>query len=627
MSAPDQEILIQAERVSKKFCRSLRRSLWYGVRDITAALNPFGGQVHSEPDAEQLRKDEFWAVRDVSFEVRRGECLGLIGHNGAGKSTLLKMLNSLNRPDRGRIIMRGRVGALIELGAGFNPILTGRENIYNQAALLGFSRRETDLKFDAIVDFSELEEFLDTPVQNYSSGMKVKLGFAVSSQMEPDILLIDEVLAVGDLGFRFKCLNKIADLLSNCAVVFVSHSMTQVMRVASNIMVMKGGQRQFYGGDISSGLEAYFNLFKEGGLKVTGSGEVRVTSIKATSGPESCFLEGGITAQHGGSISFELELKADPGIREAVVQLLIWNHEMLPVLDIVDKGRHGFLFEPGERPTEVRVSVDNLPLNAGRYQVSVIVTHPGLERVYCQMDHAICVTVSTGSPASGAGCISLGKWSTSESRISLLTRSTLEKRIADGKKISQEDVCIFDELRPGDIAIDCGANVGLVTELMAARGAEVHAFEPDPAAFEVLTRRFAENENVHLHNVAVSNEGGSMQLFYRKEHDQDPVKFSVGSSLHRGKTDINVANYTDVQVIRLAEFLEQFEQIRILKLDIEGAECDVLDDLIAREKLDNIDLVLVETHEEWIPETIPRLEVIRRQLSERDISHVYLNWI
>ena len=144
-----------------------------------------------------LRKDEFWAVRDVSFEVRRGECLGLIGHNGAGKSTLLKMLNSLNRPDSGRITMRGRVGALIELNAGFNPILTGRENIYNQAALLGFSKKETDAKFDAIVDFSEIEEFLDMPVQNYSSGMRVRLGFAVAAQMEPDILLIDEVLAVG----------------------------------------------------------------------------------------------------------------------------------------------------------------------------------------------------------------------------------------------------------------------------------------------------------------------------------------------------------------------------------------------------------------------------------------------
>ena len=145
------EILIKAEHVSKKFCRSLKRSLWYGAKDVARSLVPWGA--HSKDDYDEhlagfrlppLREDEFWAVRDVSFEVRRGECLGLIGHNGAGKSTLLKMLNSLNRPDAGRITMRGRVGALIELSAGFNPILTGRENIYNQAALLGFSRQETD---------------------------------------------------------------------------------------------------------------------------------------------------------------------------------------------------------------------------------------------------------------------------------------------------------------------------------------------------------------------------------------------------------------------------------------------------------------------------------------------------
>ncbi|MEZ6124801.1 MAG: ABC transporter ATP-binding protein, partial [Planctomycetaceae bacterium] len=299
------DILIEAEGVSKKFCRSLKRSLWYGVQDIASSLNPFTGDASRNSDS--LRTDEFWAIRDVSFQVRRGECLGLIGHNGAGKSTLLKILNGLNRPDQGRITMRGRVGALIELGAGFNPVLTGRENIYNQAALLGFSRKETDRKFDAIVEFSEMEKFLDMPVQNYSSGMKVKLGFAVSSQMEPDILLIDEVLAVGDLGFRFKCLNRIADLLNQCAVVFVSHSMTQVMRVASRIMVLRGGRVEFCGGDVHAGLQTYFDLFHEGGLKLTGSGEVSVVSVKAEAGGRTCGLEGALAVSHGDNLAFEIE--------------------------------------------------------------------------------------------------------------------------------------------------------------------------------------------------------------------------------------------------------------------------------------------------------------------------------
>src|SRR5210317_2241023 len=178
------DVLIKVENVSKKFCRDLKKSLWYGVKDIAGELSGRGTSRNA------LRPGEFWSVKDISFELKRGECLGLIGANGAGKSTLLKMLNGLIKPDQGRISMRGRVGALIELGAGFNPILTGRENIYVNGAVLGFTKEEISRKFDEIVEFAELDEFINTPVQNYSSGMKVRFGFAVAAQMEPDILLI-----------------------------------------------------------------------------------------------------------------------------------------------------------------------------------------------------------------------------------------------------------------------------------------------------------------------------------------------------------------------------------------------------------------------------------------------------
>ena len=168
-----------------------------------------------------LRTKEFWAVNNVSFELKRGECLGLIGRNGAGKTTLLKMLNGLIKPDAGRIEMRGRVGALIALGAGFNPILTGRENIYVNGSVLGLTKKEIGAKLDEIVDFAEIGDFIDTPVQNYSSGMAVRLGFAVASSIRPDVLLIDEVLAVGDISFVLRCLNRVSELLPTTAVVFV----------------------------------------------------------------------------------------------------------------------------------------------------------------------------------------------------------------------------------------------------------------------------------------------------------------------------------------------------------------------------------------------------------------------
>jgi lipopolysaccharide transport system ATP-binding protein len=179
----------------------------YGVYDV--ARDMFGLNGHSE----QLRNTEFWAIDDVSFNVKRGECLGIIGPNGAGKSTLLKMLNGILLPDRGKLTMRGRVGALIELGAGFHPMLTGRENIYVNGAILGLCKSDIDRKFDEIVAFAELKDFVDSPVKFYSSGMYVRLGFAVAVHLKPDVLLIDEVLAVGDDHFRSKCTHKIAQAM------------------------------------------------------------------------------------------------------------------------------------------------------------------------------------------------------------------------------------------------------------------------------------------------------------------------------------------------------------------------------------------------------------------------------
>jgi len=250
------EILIEAENISKKFCLDLKQSLVYGMQDIGRELL---GRKHNDT----LREKEFWAVENISFEVRRGECLGLIGRNGAGKSTLLKMLNGLIRPDKGRITMKGRIGALIELGTGFNPVLTGRENIYNNGAVLGFTRKEIDKKFDEIVAFSEIEQFLDTPVQNYSSGMKVRLGFAVASQMEPDILLIDEVLAVGDMGFVLKCFNRMDQLRSKTAMIYVSHNMPQVSRICTEVCLLNRGQNAFQSKIVKEGITKYYELFKQ----------------------------------------------------------------------------------------------------------------------------------------------------------------------------------------------------------------------------------------------------------------------------------------------------------------------------------------------------------------------------
>lgn len=244
------EVLVKVEGLSKKFCKDLKTSLWYGVKDLVS-------NIQGNKEVRLLRDKEFWAVKDINFELRRGECLGLIGHNGAGKSTLLKILNGLIKPDAGKVTIKGRVGALIELGAGFNPILSGRENIYNNGAILGFTRKEINEKIEAIIDFAEIREFIDMPVQNYSSGMRVRLGFAVAAQMEPDVLLVDEVLAVGDLNFQLKCFNRIGELRKNgIAIILVSHNLHQITTFCNRGVALSKG-RQLYFGQVEKSIEAY----------------------------------------------------------------------------------------------------------------------------------------------------------------------------------------------------------------------------------------------------------------------------------------------------------------------------------------------------------------------------------
>ena len=395
------EVLIRAENVSKKFCRSLKRSLWYGVKDVASAFKPlavgsrFGNrrstiEEDSSSNLPPLRPDEFWAVRDISFELRRGECLGLIGHNGAGKSTLLKILNGLVRPDAGRITMRGRVAALIELSAGFNPILTGRENIFNQASLLGFTREETLAKFDAIVEFSEVGEFLDTPVQNYSSGMKVRLGFAVAAQMEPDVLIIDEVLAVGDAAFRHKCLREMSRIRESAAVIFVSHSMPQIFRICSDAMLLKQGVALLLSKNVGEVVTAYLRQVRPSLMTAAGEDYFSLHAARLrVPDAQTVVEEGGILfASPCKQVVIELELESINGIRDAAIKLSVWNQEMIPVMDIIDPSLKNFKVDfSRHRRLSLSIEVKDLKLNQGLYSIHLIVSDPAFNKIYSRFEN------------------------------------------------------------------------------------------------------------------------------------------------------------------------------------------------------------------------------------------------
>ena len=218
--------------------------------------------LRGRPYLEAIRPRSSGPSRDVNFEIERGEVVGIIGRNGAGKSTLLKILSRITEPTEGRVTIKGRIGSLLEVGTGFHPELTGRENIYLNGAILGMRRAEIRRKFDEIVAFAEIEKFLDTPVKRYSSGMYVRLAFAVAAHLEPEILLVDEVLAVGDAEFQRKSLGKMSDVAKGGrTVLFVSHNLGAVRSLCSHAFLLEGGKVAF-GGEVDAALTAYERTYR-----------------------------------------------------------------------------------------------------------------------------------------------------------------------------------------------------------------------------------------------------------------------------------------------------------------------------------------------------------------------------
>lgn len=249
------DVVIRAERLGKKYLighevkregyTALREMMGHSLKGLARSVRDMirGQQVIAGDDVE-----EFWALREVSFEVRRGEVVGIIGRNGAGKSTLLKVLSRITEPTEGRVEIKGRLASLLEVGTGFHPELTGRENIFLNGTILGMTRAEIRKKFDEIVAFAEIERFLDTPVKRYSSGMYVRLAFAVAAHLEPEILIVDEVLAVGDAEFRKKCLGKMQDVAGHGrTVLFVSHDMAAMRALCNTCILVRDGQIQAKG--------------------------------------------------------------------------------------------------------------------------------------------------------------------------------------------------------------------------------------------------------------------------------------------------------------------------------------------------------------------------------------------
>jgi len=363
------DISIKLEHVSKKYCKTIKRSMIYGLMDI--GRNLIGKS--SKPD--RIRKDEFWAVDDVSFEVKRGETLGIIGPNGSGKTTLLKMLNGIFWPDKGKITVRGKVGALIAVGAGFHKQLSGRENIYINGAILGMNRKEIDKRFNDIVEFADIGDFLDTPVKHYSSGMFVRLGFAIAVHAETDILLVDEVLSVGDMDFRAKCMNKMKEIeKKGVTIIFISHNLNSIQLICDKTIYLNKGKIRCAGNTID-----VLNEFKKDVLKKQKDAfnEVRYGSMEVEIKKVEFLDKNNVnknTFKRGELMRVKLIFETKKTIKCPDFNIAFVTRDGVELTQASTIG-HCVHIDEVNGYGEIIYSIDSLPFNIGKYWITVSCHH------------------------------------------------------------------------------------------------------------------------------------------------------------------------------------------------------------------------------------------------------------
>ena len=350
--------------------------------------------------------DHFWALRGVSFEVAAGEMLGVIGHNGAGKSTLLQILGKVVYLNEGRVTMRGRIGALLDLGAGFHGDLTGRENVFVTAIVAGLSRREAACRFDSIVGFAELEAFIDNPVRTYSSGMMMRLAFSVAVHTDPDILLVDEFLSVGDLSFQAKCLNRIDDMQAQgCAIVLVSHDVSQVERLCDRALWLKHGAVMAYGdptvvaGQYVSEMRSQTqNLTPDSPAKLITSGQELQVNKNRFGSLEAEIIDVRLlpksTLEAGDGLCIELDYQTNQPLESAIFSISISQENSEICLDVNTLGM-GVPYVRLQEQGTIKLTLDRLDLRAGKYFVDVGVYKQDWSYAYDYHWHVYSFTIES----------------------------------------------------------------------------------------------------------------------------------------------------------------------------------------------------------------------------------------
>jgi lipopolysaccharide transport system ATP-binding protein len=396
------DICVSVDGVSKKFARSLKRSFIYGARDI-------GRKLLGRRDSDVLRPSEFWAVRGVSFELRRGQSIGIVGLNGSGKTTLLRMVSGILQPTLGDVRVSGRIAPMLALGAGFKPVLSGRENIFLNLSLLGVAERDIRARYESIVDFAELSESIEAPIGTYSSGMLARLGFACAVHTDPKILVVDEVLSVGDARFRIKCRNRINELRRvGTSMLLVSHSAIMIESLSDECLFMRKGKVVERGAP-----RDVLKVYEDDGvqLAVARNAAIKEKSISRTPADNPNFGILGVTVRcvggetgfwvSGRAVELLVDMSATTPIEEVSINLIIVDltHQPGETVQFIVSSRDIGWMRVGAGTAQVCLHMPNLGLRPGTYRLKVSISRSGMHDILDVVDDVRLVVRDPGRVA------------------------------------------------------------------------------------------------------------------------------------------------------------------------------------------------------------------------------------
>jgi FkbM family methyltransferase len=605
-----------------KQCNSDSKRIFYSFKDRIKKL------IGRPVNYKIVRPFERMILNDIDFFLKGGEVVGILGTSGSGKSTLMKLLSGKLQKGQGTIEKSNRILSLENVHGQIDLSKSGRENIHHFSKNLGGDKTEIERKSKEIIDFSELRRVIDMPIYSYSLSMRKQFEIAILLHSNLDVFLIDEYSGSNNFNFENQVLRRILGLKRKGKGIILTHLNYSAMKKICDRGVILNNAKIEFEGDFFTCLNRFENDLRQEEVSKIRKSEMKYFTNKSHKENSQLIdielIDLGIfdintsksdsngTHNH---LNFFCDLKFNTNFKELVFSIEIFDELYKSVLKFTSSNDKELIEEYlNSNNSEFRLTLQ-LPehnLVPGIYYLGVKVWNKETEKFFSKKWPKMPFFIYLNDSTSLINCEAELETNWMFNPINLDTNSKE----------------VFSDIQPGDITIDCGANVGEVTFLMAERGAIVYAFEPNPYAFEVLKKRFEGNENVILINKGVWHKPGVLPLYLHENNDDNPEKHSVSSSILENKKNIDKSNYVEIELIDLVLFIEELQKdIVLVKLDVEGAEVDILNKLIYSKSIRKIKKLLVETHEKQMPELFKPTQELKRKIRELDLKNINLNWV